>query len=127
MQNLFVRFASHVSKWAGTSYAFIMASTILISWAIAGPIFHFSTTWQLFINTTTTIVTFLMVFIIQNTQSRDTKAVHLKLDELIRAVHGARNKYLNAEELVDEELEQLHNEFKKLSDKYAHELEKRRH
>ncbi|MCA9373494.1 low affinity iron permease family protein [Candidatus Woesebacteria bacterium] len=126
MQNLFVRFAHFVSSWAGTSYAFVAAVSILSLWIVTGPVFHFSTTWQLFINTITTIVTFLMVFIIQNTQNRDTKAVHLKLDELIRAMKGARNKYLNAEELVDEELENLHIEFKKLADKYARELELRR-
>lgn len=83
-------------------------------WAITGPMFHFSDTWQLVINTGTTIVTFLMVFLIQATQNRDSQALHVKLDELIRAMHGARNSLLNLDELSDEELERLHEHFVKL-------------
>jgi len=90
MQQYFSRWASAVSAATGTSWAFMAAFLVVLVWAITGPIFAFSDTWQLVINTGTTIVTFLMVFLIQNTQNRDTRAMHLKLDELLRAVEGAR-------------------------------------
>lgn len=121
----FSNISSHISKIAGSSRGFTVALFLVVFWALSGPLFNFSSTWQLFINTLTTVVTFLMVFLIQNTQNRDTKAMHLKLDELIRAVRGARELYMDAEELSDEELEKLHEESKSLHARYAKELEKR--
>lgn len=118
---LFRRIASRTSHGVGSPWAFILAVGIVLTWGLTGPIFHFSDTWQLVINTGTTIVTFLMVFLIQNTQNRDSHALHLKLDELIRATSNARNQLLEAEELTDEELEELHAEFKQLAQqKLAH-------
>ena len=107
----FRRFAHSTSQFVGSPWMFIFACLIIITWGVTGPIFHFSDTWQLVINTGTTIVTFLMVFLIQNTQNRDARAVHLKLDELIRAVKGARNQLVELEEMTDEELDALHEEF----------------
>ena len=98
----------------GTAWAFAVAVLIILVWGVTGPTFHFSDTWQLIINTGTTIVTFLMVFLIQNTQNRDAKAVHLKLDELIRAMKGARNKMVDLEKLSDDELQALEKEFHRL-------------
>src|SRR5580765_5010910 len=99
--------AAWIANAAGSPWAFAVAVSVIAVWAITGPIFHFSDTWQLVINTATTIVTFLMVFLIQNTQNRDTKAVHLKLDELLRGVKGARNSLVDLDELSDEELDRL--------------------
>ena len=98
----------------GSAWAFIVAISVVIIWAATGRMFHFSDTWQLIINTGTTIVTFLMVFLIQNTQNRDGKAVQLKLVELIRALKGARNKLVDLEDLSDEELKKLEKEFQRL-------------
>ncbi len=98
----------------GSAWAFVIAILALLIWGASGPKFHYSDTWQLVINTGTTIVTFLMVFVIQNTQNRDSKAVQLKLDELIRAMKGARNHMVNLEELSDAELKKLEEEFKRL-------------
>ena len=98
---------------------FLAALAVVIVWAFTGPLYGFSDTWQLVINTGTTIITFLMVFLIQNTQNRDAKAIHLKLDELIRALKGARNNLVDLEELSDEELRKLHLEFQRLSHKKA--------
>jgi low affinity Fe/Cu permease len=103
----------------GSSWAFLTALLIIIVWALSGPIFHFSDTWQLVINTGTTIVTFLMVFLIQNTQNRDATAIHLKLDELIRAIGKARNSMVDLENLPDEELEKLKKEFEKFQQRHA--------
>ena len=103
----FVRFAEAASRWAGKAGTFIAASVLIIGWAVTGPIFDFSDTWQLVIGTMTTILTFLMVFLIQNTQNRDSKAIHLKLDELIRTTKGAHTVLLDIEKLSDEELEQI--------------------
>ena len=114
MNELFRKFANKVSNIVGTSWVFIAAVTVVLVWAITGPMFGFSDTWQLVINTGTTIITFLMVFLIQNTQNRDAKAIHLKLDELIKGVKGARTGLVNLEELSDEELENLHKEFERL-------------
>jgi low affinity Fe/Cu permease len=111
MRNAFRIFARTSSSVLGSAWAFIIAILIIVVWAVTGPMFHFSDTWQLIINTGTTIVTFLMVFLIQNTQNRDSKAVHLKLDELIRALHGARNHLVDLEKLSDEELAKLEDEF----------------
>ena len=107
MNELFRKFANHVSTAAGSSWAFIVAFAVVVIWAVSGPLFNFSETWQLVINTGTTIVTFLMVFLVQNAQNRDTKATQLKLDELIHAVKGARNKVIDAEDLSDSKLEEL--------------------
>jgi|SRR5579862_6775286 len=107
------------SQWialaAGSPSAFLLACLCIIVWALLGPLFHFSDTWQLVINTATTIITFLMVFLIQNTQNRDTRALHLKLDELLRGVEGARTNLVNLENLSDEELDQLQHEFERLT------------
>ncbi len=111
IRNAFRIFARASSSVLGSAWAFIAAILIIVIWALTGPMFHFSDTWQLIINTGTTIVTFLMVFLIQNTQNRDAKAVHLKLDELIRAVDGARNHLVDLEKLSDEELNKLEEEF----------------
>ncbi len=117
MQDAFHVVAKKCSNLLGTAWAFVAALLIIVVWAVTGPIFKFSDTWQLIINTSTTIVTFLMVFLIQNTQNRDAKAVHLKLDELIRALTGARNDLVDLEELSDAELEKLEMEFKSLSER----------
>lgn len=114
MKNKFRIAANRISAWTGTATVFLGAVLIIIVWAVTGPAFHYSDTWQLVINTSTTIVTFLMVFLIQNTQNRDTKAVQLKLDELIRATKGARNTFAGLEDLTDEEIQQLDKEFKVL-------------
>jgi len=99
----------------GNPVAFVVAVLIILVWAMTGPLFHFSDTWQLIINTSTTIVTFLMVFLIQNTQNRDSEAIQLKLDELIRAVEGAHNGLLDIEELTEEELKRLRVRYAKLA------------
>ncbi len=114
ISDVFRSFARQISNMLGTAWAFVFAVLIIVVWALTGPVFHFSDTWQLIINTGTTIVTFLMVFLIQNTQNRDAKAVHLKLDELIRAIEGARNRLVDLENLSDEELKKLEHEFKRL-------------
>ena len=103
----------------GSAWAFIGALIIIAVWGLTGPVFNFSDTWQLIINTGTTIVTFLMVFLIQNTQNRDAKAMHLKLDELIRAVKGARNRLVDLEKLSDEELKELEEQFTRVRNKAA--------
>ncbi|HZT59818.1 MAG TPA: low affinity iron permease family protein [Pyrinomonadaceae bacterium] len=114
MNNFFRRFASATSDIVGSSWAFILAVLIIVVWAASGPAFNYSDTWQLVINTGTTIITFLMVFLIQNTQNRDAKAIHLKLDELLRAVEGARTSMANLENMPDEELKRLQEEFRRL-------------
>ena len=118
VRDAFHVFARRSSQVLGTAWAFIGAIVIIVVWALTGPTFHFSDTWQLIINTGTTIVTFLMVFLIQNTQNRDAKAIHLKLDELIRAVKGARNRLVDLEDLTDAEIRSLEAEFKKLHERY---------
>jgi low affinity Fe/Cu permease len=117
MNEVFRKFAHAMSVLAGTSWAFLLAVVILIVWAATGPAFGYSNTWQLAINTFTTIVTFLMVFLIQNTQNRDATAIHLKLDELIRAVRRARTEMVDLEDLPDEELQRLHREFQRLRER----------
>jgi len=104
MRKLFTRFANAVAEYTGSPFAFIACVLLVLTWAITGPLFGFSDTWQLVINTFTTIVTFLMVFLIQNTQNRDNGALHAKLDELIRAVADAENEYIGIEHLTDQEL-----------------------
>ena len=98
----------------GSAWAFAAAVLVILVWLLTGPMFHFSDTWQLIINTATTVVTFLMVFLIQNTQNRDAKAVHLKLDELIRAIKDARNELVDLEDLSDEELKKLEDQFRRM-------------
>jgi len=110
----FGRFAACASASLGSRWAFAAAGLVVVIWAAVGPIFHYSNTWQLVINTGTTIVTFLMVFLIQNTQNRDARAINLKLDELIRAVDKARDQMIDIENLSDLELEQLHTKYEKI-------------
>jgi low affinity Fe/Cu permease len=117
IRDAFGVFARKTSSVLGSAWAFVWAIFIIVVWALTGPTFHYSDTWQLIINTGTTIVTFLMVFLIQNTQNRDAKAVHLKLDELIRALGPARNKLVDLEKLSDDELKALEMEFEKLRKK----------
>jgi len=110
----FRRFAHSVSHAAGTPSAFVVACAVIVMWGATGPFFNYSDTWQLAINTGTTIVTFLMCFVIQNTQNRDSQVVQLKLDELIRAVESARNELVDMEDLSDEELHRLQHQFEAL-------------
>jgi low affinity Fe/Cu permease len=104
----FDRFASSVTRWAGSPVAFLAALGSVVAWAVVGPAFHFSANWQLVINTGTTIVTFLMVFLIQRSQNKDAIAVQLKLNEIVAALDGASNRLINVEDLSEHELEQLH-------------------
>lgn len=116
----FYFFARRAATILGSAWAFVGALLVILVWLITGPTFHFSDTWQLIINTATTIITFLMVFLIQNTQNRDAKAVHLKLDEVIRALKGARNKLVNLEDLSEEELKKLEDQFHRLRKQAEH-------
>jgi low affinity Fe/Cu permease len=109
--SLFDRFAKAISQFAGHPVAFAVAGLVILVWIVSGPVFAFSDTWQLVINTATTIVTFLMVFLIQNTQNRESAAIQLKLDELIRASHGAHNGLLDLEELSEDELEEFREKY----------------
>ena len=111
MRYSFHRFAHAVADAVGSPAAFVLSLVVIALWGITGPTFRFSDTWQLIINTATTIITFLMVFLIQNTQNRDSRAVHLKLDELIRSIHAARNQMVGLENFSDEELDALQQEF----------------
>jgi low affinity Fe/Cu permease len=106
-QSTFGKFAAYSSLYLGSRWAFVIAIAIILVWALSGPLFHYSDTWQLIINTGTTIVTFLMVFLIQNTQNRDAKAIHLKLNELIHAVDKAKNQMIDVENLSDPEIDEL--------------------
>jgi low affinity Fe/Cu permease len=115
----FRRFSSKVSEAMGSPWTFILAVLTIVVWVVTGPMFGFSDTWQLVINTGTTIITFLMVFLIQNTQNRDAKAIHLKLDELLRATKAARNDLVDLENLSEDELNELSDEFRQLREKYA--------
>src|SRR5204862_3605878 len=110
-------FAHRSSVMLGSAWAFTGAVLVILVWILTGPTFHFSDTWQLIINTATTVITFLMVFLIQNTQNRDAKAMHLKLDELIRALKGARNQLVDLEDLSDEELKKLEKQFKSMRER----------
>jgi low affinity Fe/Cu permease len=110
-------FARRSSMMLGSAWAFAGAVLVIVVWLLTGPTFHFSDTWQLIINTATTVITFLMVFLIQNTQNRDAKAMHLKLDEIIRALKGARNQLVDLEDLSDEELKEIEEQFRRLRTK----------
>jgi len=116
MNAAFSEAAQWTSQQCGRPTTFIVACSVIVVWAISGPVFQFSDTWQLIINTGTTIVTFLMVFLIQNTQNRDISALHLKLDELIRVNESARNRLLTLEDMTEEELERLKGSFTSLAD-----------
>ena len=126
MNNFFARFARRVASWMAHPVAFSLALISVIVWAILGPAFHYSDAWQLVINTSTTIMTFLMVFLLQNIQNRDSRAVQLKLDELIRALIGARNELIDLENFTEEELERYCSEFSKIHQHYAKALETRK-
>jgi low affinity Fe/Cu permease len=122
----FTRFAKWTAHAAGRPMAFVLAVIVILLWAVTGPFFHFSDTWQLVINTSTTIMTFLMVFLIQNTQYRDSEAIHIKLDELIRAIEQAHNALLDLEEMEDEDLDNLRADYVKLAERARRELRERR-
>ena len=114
VSDAFRLFAHRSAVMLGSAWAFATAAFVILVWLVTGPTFHFSDTWQLIINTATTIITFLMVFLIQNTQNRDAKAMHLKLDELIRALKGARDQLVDLEDLSDEELKRLEEQFQRM-------------
>lgn len=122
----FTRAAKWASHTSGRPTTFIIAVAIILIWAVTGPIFHFSDTWQLVINTGTTIITFLMVFLIQNTQNRDTEALQIKLDELIRAMASAQNVVLDLEELDDEELEEFRKDYLKLAEAARRDMKRKK-
>jgi low affinity Fe/Cu permease len=111
---LLERFSIKATKATGTSKAFIIALLVIIVWGFTGPIFHFSDTWQLVINTGTTIITFLMVFLIQRTQNKDALAIHLKLNEIVAALEGASNRLIDVEDLTESEIETLHRHYQRL-------------
>ena len=115
-KNLFERFANWATIATGSSAAFIIAIAVIIIWGVTGPVFNYSDTWQLIINTGTTIVTFLMVFLIQKSQNKDSKAIHLKLNELLASHQGASNRMVDLEDLSEKELDQLHKFYEELSD-----------
>ncbi len=119
----FTAFAQATSSWTGSPSAFVVAFGIIVVWALTGPIFRYSDTWQLVINTGTTIVTFLMVFLIQNSQNRDSKLIQLKLDELIRAVETAETSLINMDEMSEEELQQVQENFSKVAAEAKEEIE----
>lgn len=120
--SIFQRFSTQTARLSGKPLTFIIAAAVVIFWAVSGPIFGFSDTWQLVINTGTTIITFLMVFLIQNTQNRDTVAIQLKLDEIIMALSHAHNELIDAEDLDEDELESAHERMKRLAEESRKEL-----
>src|SRR5436305_11692637 len=115
-RNVLSRFASFATAWTGSTPAFITAALVIVVWLLTGPLFHYSDTWQLVINTGTTIVTFLMVFLIQRSQNKDAQAIQLKLNELVAAMRGASNRLINAEDLTEEEVRWLHQHYGKLAE-----------
>ncbi|HTM68482.1 MAG TPA: low affinity iron permease family protein [Candidatus Binatia bacterium] len=125
MQSFFSRFAHKTSDVLGSSKTFTLALCVVVLWALSGPVFGYSDTWQLVINTGTTIFTFLIVILIQHAQNHDSRAVQLKLDELIRAMKSARNSLLDLEAMTDDELENLHSEFQRLRAKAVERKERR--
>ncbi len=126
MNHFFRVFSRWISDKVGSPWAFVIAVAVIGAWASCGPLFEYSTTWQLIVNTMTTILTFLMVFLIQNTQNRDAHAIHLKLDELIRAIEPARNSLIDIEDMEDEEIHLLNEEFKKFREQKISEILARR-
>jgi low affinity Fe/Cu permease len=114
-KNLFERFANWATIATGSSAAFILAISVIVVWGVSGPIFKYSDTWQLVINTGTTIITFLMVFLIQKSQNKDSKAIHLKLNELLASHEGASNRMVDIEDITEKELDQLHQFYVRLS------------
>jgi low affinity Fe/Cu permease len=113
-------FATHAANWVGTKWAFLVAILIIVFWLISGPYFRYSDTWQLIINTGTTVVTFLVVFLIQNTQNRDARAIHLKLDEIIQSIDQAHNEMIDIEHLSDEELQKLADKYQEVREECEH-------
>ena len=113
LDQLFTRVAGRIAAFAGQPSAFVIAVALMVIWAVTGPVFHYSDTWQLVVNTATTIVTFLMVFLIQNSQNRDAAAMQAKLDEVIRAVEGARNRFIGVEHKTDAEIQKIRSELEK--------------
>ena len=122
----FSKFAQGTALWTGHPFAFLLAVVVVLAWVVTGPLFHYSDTWQLVINTGTTIVTFLMVFLIQNTQNRDTLAIQVKLSELVLAAKGAENRFASIEDLTDKELAELHEECKTRAEMTGQHLDQRR-
>lgn len=116
-RSLFTRLSQATAHWAGKPQTFFIALSVIVLWAVSGPIFGFNDTWQLVINTSTTIITFLMVFIIQNSQNRDTAAMQIKLDELLSKIEGAREELMDLEELDEEKLEAIRGEFEQRAEK----------
>ncbi|HET6179343.1 MAG TPA: low affinity iron permease family protein [Candidatus Sulfotelmatobacter sp.] len=114
----FGKTAARAAGWVGSPWAFVLALVSVLIWGIVGPYYRYSDTWQLVINTATTVITFLIVFLIQNTQNRDARALHLKLDEVIRAIHSAHNEMINIEKLSDRELEQLTKRYERFSEEW---------
>ena len=121
----FARFSALISGWLGSKWAFTAAMLIVLVWGATGPVFHYSNTWQLVINTGTTIVTFLMVFLIQNTQNRDAQAINLKLDELILSIGAASNQMMDIENLSDDELNVLHRRYEEIREECVKRKKKR--
>ena len=115
-RNILARFATLATEWTGSTYAFICAMAVILIWLITGPMFHFSDTWQLVINTTSSIVTFLMVFLIQRAQNKDALAVQLKLNEIVAALEGASNRLISVEDLSEEELKVLNTHYQRLAE-----------
>jgi low affinity Fe/Cu permease len=119
INQLFRRIAEHTALLVGTPWAFILAAAVIIAWGASGPLFDYSDTWQLVVNTGTTIITFLIVFLIQNTQNRESRIMRLKLDELLRGVEGARTGFVSLDKMTDKELDEIEKEFERLRVRYA--------
>ena len=126
------RFSRHATAWSGSSWAFVVAFSVIVIWAITGPIFHYSDTWQLVINTGTTIITFLMVFLIQRAQNKESLAVQLKLDEIVAALEGASNRLIDIEDLSEDDVEDLRKHYQELGkllegkDRGSHSIDEKR-
>src|SRR6187399_1392547 len=117
------RFSRGATAWAGSSWSFVSAAALIAVWLLLGPLFGFSDTWQLFINTTTTIITFLMVFLIQRSQNRDSQALHIKLNEILASAAGASNRLIDVEDLSEKELQTIQRHFRKLSEMTKREID----